>query len=392
MGSTAFWGILSTDAGQPQSRREISYDSQWILSDFDHGIEVRSTADEEDRRRRRIRDDGTGAFRESERAAPAFTRESLPFIPPPSSATPGTERRPRNWILPTLDDDDVESPRWDRDERESSGWGWLADEVEQRRQEEAAQQRQREEASAETDDEFRVGSLLSGQNGDQRAPRLGVLAFEPDQPEERTGGAPRDIDQLAQMSPEEIRQLAMSQPDAFNGDATLNHIDPWGTSESAASPWLSASPDSLSAFENSLFAADSSSRWGEAMSPGSLAADFSAWQRPANPETRNDRSGASLSAMDRFERSPSASSANSFGDHSSAWGAGSFQQTRFGASENDMGNWSGNWAGGTEWQENPVQGTIGSVGESRWTTEPAGQIGASRSISPMHDDGWLATR
>jgi hypothetical protein len=113
-------------------RVPITYDAAVTFHEVDPGLHAPS----------RFRDRGgetqepSGSSGPSGLTAPSWSSGGLLPPPPPPAAA---EQRQRNWIRPRLESDALHG-RDDETETESTGWGWLADEVRQLREERDAEE------------------------------------------------------------------------------------------------------------------------------------------------------------------------------------------------------------------------------------------------------------
>ncbi len=108
------------------------------------------------------------------------TTEMLLTLPPPAPSSSRRAKRDQNWLLPSALNVKTESDKALEEERRESGWGWLADDVSERRKtgdEEAAP----DEAAAQ-DDDFRDGGRVPGATGMMMDPpedrRLAASVYE----------------------------------------------------------------------------------------------------------------------------------------------------------------------------------------------------------------------
>lgn len=143
----------ANEAPERPARRFIRYDARWDVHHHDPGIPVESDADIE--RSMRLRDADTERDRATQ-TMPAFSiaPSAMPAVPPPRPAE--ETQRPRMWIRPTLDNEELGSLLWGPDEEESteaSQWGWLADEVGQRQRLREALETERLQLEEEDEEE-----------------------------------------------------------------------------------------------------------------------------------------------------------------------------------------------------------------------------------------------
>ncbi len=379
--------VRSAVAETPGSRRQIAYDSEWILHDFDPGFDVQLEAEQEERQRWRLRDDGTGALRDGRRSdAPTFAPQSLPIFPSLNAPPSVPERRQRNWILPTLEDD--AGALWsDPEEREESGWGWLADELEQRRLLAAEEQSRRMEQEEQSAEEESWRRTLGDREDENRLPQRGVLTFDRE-PADNGEVHDRNVARLASMSPDELQDW-VAQQDAMGMDDPFDRADPWDSERANASPWAFTGEDS-ELHRSGLFAAtDSRDRWGS----GFQGVDWSgggALERARDQGGNSAGTSGSWIAAGRDSRGGQFESR--FGGTAEPGGMnrrdGNLGSTGFAPVENVDGGWAANWSGGSDWQPNSVQGGT-SLG-SAFVSEPTPIQRPTTSAFPMHNDGRLA--
>lgn len=350
-----------------ERQRTITYDGEWILHEFDAGIEVR-----EDRTTsRRWIDDGT---REGERGFGARDAQSSPMFGPldgspaplPPSG-PAPERR-RNWILPTLEDG-VGARTGDEPEVET-GWGWLVDAIEAGRLEEEARTRdfaENEELEEDILAQMRAAeeeqadllSALGAMNG--AAPVLQNLADQRQLSDEL-------INRMANMNADELREFLEAQQDPMGNNSPFGNVDPWSDPELRASAWSQSAGDSLFGGEN-WFGASASS--GDRLFSSDWGESFSAWDSaaPSSAASGPDRVG-------RF-------TADSGFGGSSIGGAGT---SAFDPTPVSSAGWSADWSGASSWQTDTFR--------SDTVTAPAAApaVRSERERFDVQGSGWLADR
>lgn len=363
-----------------RERRSISYDSEWILDDFEPGFEVHDADEEEERQRRRIRDDGTGAFRRQDRRSDAPTFNHLPgMFQAPIQPTPSAaEQRPRNWLLPSSEDDSLRL--WgEPEEREESGWGWLADEVEQRRLiEEEERERRRVE---EEEDEPTWRPAQPEREEDNRLPQMGALVFDGDQTNNR------DVDRLASMSPDELQEW-VAQQDALGLEQPFDGFDAWNADQNDTPSW--AANRSNGELQNSgLFTADDQSgRWGSGF-------ESAPWSQESAWGGRNNGEAAAGTTPSRFVSGRNAGVADAGARRSAFFDTQGNDRSDtglagFGSTANAGGGWTANWSGDSDWQsESGAAGTGSGFGSSQASSlTPVDR--PTISSFPLHNDGRLS--
>lgn len=132
-------GVAAQERGTVPSRRIIRYDSEVQLHDVDPGIVLPDQKKDKSRGA-----DASSTVPGSGRDARLVPSPFKPiYLPPPP--VPAPDPKKRNWIIPTLDGES--EPRVE-EEKEETGWGWLADDLSQKR-EKAAEDKNKEEESSD---------------------------------------------------------------------------------------------------------------------------------------------------------------------------------------------------------------------------------------------------
>ena len=371
------------DAPAHGQRAPLTYDARWTLHSFDPGVDV--VADDEPVQRRRIRDDGVREVERSGSGEPGFFPEFHFRPPPPQASRP--EQRSRNWIIPTLEGDRDDGPRLSRDgeeESETTGWGWLADEVEQRRrtEEERTTEQQAADEAVPVRREGGVGEGLISDRFFEAERGLQVRST--------TNLDDRDLERLSGMSPDELLEHLQEQNVRGNGSADAMP-DPWDE-RSASAAWLNSGGanewSQMSAAELSPAAAwgnernDLSSSW----FPSAEGSD-SLWSRSdlgwngmSGTDSDSgtgwaDRGSTGASGADRALGIGLRDSGRD-GVTSRGQGTGmGFSPTEISGSQ-----WGGDWSAGSDWQ--PDGGR---------TTRPAAPAREAGSAFSTGGSGWLAS-
>ncbi len=384
-------GLLSAEASDDvrTSREPINYDARWRVHHVEPGI-PRPGGDEGERTRRPTAPSRSGLLegrRDPTPSAPSYT-------PPQRRDRPSddADRRRRNWIVPTLEDD---TPWRSRDEEpEPSGWGWLADDVEQQRRERDEEQRDAERQAEEEGNVLRLREeLRSGVvTGDALEASPFLFGAAEDDDEDSAAGLPplfRDENNALdeRVGSHEDNRNAMRTDD----DPYLSP-DPWGEQEGErASPWDAdrAESDDDGWIRNiaATFDVDADNQTVSRESP--LAPNFQSWNEAIGSADTAPRF-ATVSGRDSDVSSFGTSrSADSVGRFETSFGAiepgtsvGSFESdgNRFAPSMGHDTGWSANWSGDSGWQ-----GSVSTPARTPTLDSPTSSPGGA-----LHDDGWLS--
>jgi hypothetical protein len=364
-----------------------SDDGDWVYYDHNPGFSFFDEDAEADRGRSRIRDDGTGGSDWSQPADQGFSPRGV-YSPPAPTPPVSTERRSRNWILPTLEGD---SPAWSEtnEEDEASGWGWLADDLQGRRQSEAAnvEERLSRQEQMEFQQNLRRESDIGGDFSALALPLLGT-GTGPASPINQVGVNAQDLDRVADMSPDELADWATRQAGGMDPDLAYAPADPWDTQSMQGSPWgtMAAPVDSWS---SSAQETTSFSEAGGGFGPASFSADASRWNAGTAPSDAS-RIGSGSGRIGRLDRTGEASSFDAGwgrADSSTAVGSGNYGDMGYQPAGWSGAGWGGDWSGAADWQPGSATATpsptSGSGGDLLTTPETA---------FPGIGDGWLADR
>lgn len=383
--------VSADDAGR-RARGPIVYDSHWQVHHVDPGIRVHGD-DADDRSSVRAptsfsRGTGFDEMRLPQTVSPGY-------MPPPQMARPDQEERERrrNWIIPTLDDDGPVYDRRRSEDEEPSGWGWLADEVDQRRRERDVELEERDAQQEEAESEWFM----------QRDPvRTGLFTSDSFDPIPLRA-APGETENEAERDRERVRRsrtnadLASNERSANATDSRALEDDPYEAADPYESDPLGASPWELdmlqqdNGFAISRFSSSSPESWNRepAIGSASTAPMFSSWRESLAPASSEPvRIQNSSSTRRDFQeiapvRTDSADMLGaSFGGDTdrTEFGMGNMGDTGFTPTSDFGERWGADWSGDSGWQ--------GGI------TEPA-RASEITPISPssagsLHNHGWLA--
>ncbi len=365
------------------ARGPIVYDSHWQVHHVDPG--VRMPGDEPDERSRlRSTPRTPGGLREDV----ALPQSVAPtYLPPPQITRPPEDARRRNWIVPTLEDDEspLRRPRAEEDE-EPSGWGWLADEIGQRQRERDLEMDEEVERREEADanwflqrDPVRTG-LISDEILVTTPLLFGVSTGGED---EADGERARRTGAAAEMTLEERVRNSGEDRSAMEPEDAYGRVDPWGLDQVHGSAWemdpVAARDASLTTGIGSPFAAPI--RQGES-APGTdtTGPTFSSWSGTMSPEPLESRAtafgGGNINSASAGRFDSSFSPAGQQSSFSAFDGEGSGFSSSF-ASDS---RWSADWSSDSGWQ--------GGMSEPE---RPAGRTAPAQAPSGgLHNNGWLA--
>lgn len=375
--------FAQTDGGR--EKRTITYDARWELHDYDPGFSVGPDTEsvagsrlDEARKQRSI----------GERRDPVANIPSPASIPPSQRRTYERESGPssRNWILPTLEGG--LSAQSEEEPNEPTGWGWLADEVEQRRLE-------REEArlaeQAAEEEQAESEELLRPEEDDASAAGQEADGFGTGWVEDAAvgGNGPAGADALASLAVQDVEiQDALSQAvvNAIDANEPYGNADPWGNEEASMSPWaVREAEDSTWGFGESAFG------------DTGLFENSSERTQPrfgaSRVESESSRSYTATDAGGGMIARPSAGALeNRFGQGVSEGLSGGRTDYAPGSAfepSESRSDWGGSWTSESGWSGSQPVSANTDVSRSLSTPRPPVR-NAVDSSSFRHNDSWLA--
>lgn len=385
-----FGAVPMTEAEEDarSGRGPIVYDSRWEVHHVDPGIRVPGdeAVDGSHARTAPASAGYQGDIRVPQWSAPAF-------IPPPQAARPSQEDGRRNWILPTLDDDTASFGSGTEEQEESSGWGWLADEVEQRqrmREDEAREINERRE-EAESDwmlqrELARPGSLMDGPL--TAAPLL--FESRDDETEDRSAERALPAGSAAGSPLDEGPFEDAGNRNAVTSEDPYGAVDPWNENEQRASAWEMDTSPSREVQWADAFDTYGSDRNDDVGYRSEIAApDFSSWTEDVTPAVSEPRfvdssaAGSSIFGSGTYREETTASIESPFGGMDAGGSFGSFDGAEgggFAPVDNAGSRWSGDWSGDSGWQG----------GRSEPSRSPGLTVPSQTPSGSLHHNGWLA--
>ncbi len=372
---SAALAAAANDAARPE-RGPIRYDARWEMHHVDPGFHAPADERRDSSRPRAAHT----APRSASRSDINVPRPDAPtYRPPPAPVMPDDRRR--NWIIPTLDDDSDYGPRRDTEEQEPSGWGWLADEVnELRRTREREMEERIDDDERDSEDADR---MLRGDRQETGLLRDGLfstspLIFEPPRDDEGDRNAADMRRESDDTTPESMRRQAT--------DDAYGSVDPWETDQLNASPWAFDERDAPSeSFASELPPVIFGAQGEATRSTGASALAPSFGTRPTAP----------TEPISRTVETPALGatafgSMNAFSDSSTAiepaFGRGVREDlpgTDFSPTADFGSRWGGEWSADSGWGGGLNQGDA-----SRSTIiTPSGGTSVGGGL---HRSGWLA--
>ncbi len=377
-------------ADEPPVRRSrpfVRYDARWDERQHEVSIPVDTAPDEEERVR--LRDVDPGRDRSSS-VGPAFSFDPsmLSAVPPP----PPPEQAPRTrmWIQPTLENEELGALLWGEDTEESaepSGWGWLADNIDQRQRLRAEQEAERLRLEEEEEEEAQQALMM-----DTR-PREGGLLFESPLGLGPVGLANEESRESIRFTNGEIDRL-LSDPAALDEDIRQRDAA-W--QQNGQRRESGAADGSRGASDESQSAQDATGTWRTVLLEQDTENDF----RPTADFSRRIYAQPNIPTMPEPapqswggpDQSIRRNDGNNFGGGTDwgnieqrAWsGSQTGQQEWTPVSPTRSGDWSADWSGGADWTSPP---TVESTAPGS-TSIPTGFSEPRRSV---HDAGWMLER
>lgn len=386
--------VVHADEAARPARGPIVYDSHWEVHHVDPGVRMPGEADSDRSRLRASTPTAPGSSYRDDARLPSMAPPT--YLPPPKIAPPVRDDKRRNWIVPTLDDDAVPNRARPEEETESTGWGWLADEVGQfqRERDQESDAAARREAQDEAEWILQRDPINRGLISDEL---FITTPFQFGSPVDREGERAEQDSRggaTTEMTIEERTQNAADTRNAMSTEEPYGRVDPWDSDRLNASAWDMDAPSSLSeslapaAMRASAFGRNGDGTRGfSSVTPSSMTRNdgLASSMPPSRSMGSELSSGARTTGAGsdfgvttpRFETSFGAGAQDgAFG--SSQMGGNSYSPTAISDSR-----WSGDWSSDSGWQ--------GQGGMS----EPARPASVSLPVQPagggvLHNNGWLA--